>query len=412
MIERHIEKVIEKAVNHFPVVIVTGPRQVGKSTLLRNTYEPKGYSYVSLDDVANRALALNDPRTFLSMYSTPLIIDEAQKAPELFVELERIVNEARIQKGNKESSGMYILTGSTHHTLLENAEESLAGRCSIISMWPLSLSEILNRSNQPLFSNIQSVNQRSKDSNIKLDDIYEYITRGFLPLLYDDPDVDASMFYSAYVTTYLEKDLKDILKVKDELKFINFMKLLASNIGQELIYDNYSKDIGVTSVVVKTWVSALVKTGIVYLVQPYNEQSIKKRIVKRPKIYFFDTGLAAHLVGIDSPKTMIHSFMKGRFFENAAMNEIVKSFVNAGINQSIYYYRDSNNNEVDLVYVQEGKLHLVEMKAGTSFNLGDISGFKQLEQTSWKKGENAIVCTTELLSALEDNTFILPITSI
>ena len=391
---------------------MTGPRQVGKSTLLRNVYESKGYSYVSLDDVANRALAVNDPKTFFSMYSSPLIIDEAQKAPELFPELERIVNEARIQKGNKESSGMYILTGSTRHTLLENAEESLVGRCSIISMWPLSLSEILNRSNQPLFSNIQSVNQRSKDSNIKFDEFFDYIIRGFLPLLYDDPAMDISMFYSAYVSTYLEKDLKEILKVKNELKFINFMKLLASNIGQELMYENYARDIRVDKNTIKSWVSALAKTGIIYLVQPYNERSIKKRIVKRPKMYFFDTGLAAYLVGIDSSKTMIHSYMKGRFFENAAMNEIVKSFVNAGINQSIYYYRDSNNNEVDLVYVQEGKLHLVEMKAGTSFNLGDIYGFKQLEQTSWKKGENAIVCTTELLSALEDNTFILPITSI
>lgn len=412
MIKRHIEKEIEEARQHFPVVLLTGPRQVGKSTLLVNTYSNKGYEYVSLDDAGTKALACNDPETFLSIHKTPLIIDEAQRAPELFPVIEKIVNESRLKNGNKKSSGMYILTGSTKHSLLDRAEESLAGRCAIISMWPLSLSEILNRENLPFLSDISKVDIRSKQSKIKYDDIFKYIVRGFLPLLYDDKKIKSSTFYSAYITTYLEKDIKDILEVRNEVTFINFLKLLASNIGQELTYEDYSTDIGINIRTIKNWLDALNKTGIIYFVQPYNENSIKKRIIKRPKMYFFDTGLAAHLVGIDSEETLIRSFMKGRFLENAAINEIRKSFINSGINQELYYYRDSNRNEVDLVYVKGGKLHLVEIKSGTSFNMSDVSSFKQLNETKWIKGENAIVSTSNSLSSLDKNLYIIPIASI
>lgn len=412
MINRHIKTQINEAIKHFPVVIVMGPRQVGKSTLLYNEFVKSGYNYVSLDDISERNLAINSPKTFLDNNPCPLIIDEAQKAPELFDEIEKNINQVRLKKGNKAAAGMYIISGSTRHMLLEKAEESLAGRCAIISMFPLSIAEIYKNNNHSFLSDLSEINKRTKKTGLELDKIYKLIIKGFLPFLYDDKKANTSLFYSSYINTYLEKDLRDILDISDELKFINFFKLLASNVSQELVYDNYSKDIGVDSKTIKAWISALVKTGVVYLIEPYNENSIKKRIVKRPKLYFFDTGLVCHLLGIDSEKTLINSFLKGRIFENAAINEIKKSFINNGINQTLYYYRDSNKNEIDLVYVNDGKLNRIEIKAGTNFSMSDVSSFKQLDATKWKIGNKAIVCTIDKLSAIDNNVYLIPISSI
>ena len=412
MINRHILKVIENTRQHFPCVLLTGPRQVGKSTLLSHAYAGKGYGYVSLDDNLEKNLAKSDPRTFLSIHPYPLIIDEAQKAPELFSELERIINQRRLEVGNKEASGMYILTGSTRAQLLEAAEESLAGRVGIISMWPLSLSEIMSRNNQLFGLDIGTIGSRAVNSEISTDTIFEYVVRGALPQLYDDPETPTDVFFSSYISTYLEKDLREILNVSDEIKFMNFLRLLASNIGQELVYENYANQVGVKANTIKAWISALEKTGIIYLLYPYNEESIAKRIIKRPKMYFFDTGLAAYLVGITDSRTLTRSFMKGRFFENFAMNEVRKTFDNEGIHQLFYYYRDSNQNEIDLVYIKDGEMHLADMKAGTEFNASDTSSFKQLASTRFVKGNNYIICTADRLSMINDGTFIIPITGI
>ena len=190
------------------------------------------------------------------------------------------------------------------------------------------------------------------------------------------------------------------------------MRILASNTGQELIYDTYAKELGIEIKTVKSWISALSKTGIIYLVHPYHEHSIVKRIVKRPKLYFFDTGLASYLSGIDTSRTLLRSFLKGRFFESFAMNEIRKSFRSEGLNPEFYYYRDNNRNEIDLVYIRDGEIHRVEMKSGTRFAIGDVKGFKQLDHSDFIKGANAIVCTADKLSALSDGTLIIPISSI
>lgn len=412
MIPRIIIETIENARQHFPCVLVTGPRQVGKSTLIRNTYERNGYNYVSLDDTLEKNLAIGDPRTFLTIHPWPVVIDEAQKAPELFPEIERIINEHRSKKGNKASSGMFIITGSSRHQLLEKAEESLAGRVGIVNMDALSISEIMRRENIPFLTDISKIASRKADASFEFENIFNYVIKGSLPQLYDDPDTPKDIFFSSYISTYIEKDLREILDVKDEIKFVNFMRLLASNTGQELIYDNYAKEIGIDATTVKIWVSVLNKTGIIYLLQPYNEQSIKKRIVKRPKLYFFDTGLAAYLAGIDSSNTLVRSFLKGRFFETYVINEIRRSFQNEGINIDYYYYRDNNQNEVDLVYIRDGEIHLVEIKSGTSFTLSAVKGFKQLDNTAFIKGKNAIVCTADKLSALPEGTLLIPVSTI
>lgn len=411
MISRSIYEILEKTRAHFPCVILSGPRQVGKSTFLRNVYEGKGYDYVSLDDSMERGLAIGDPTTFLSIHKWPLIIDEAQKAPELFPEIEKLINEERSKKGNKAASGMFILSGSTRHTLLEEAEESLAGRVGIINMMPLSISEILNRKNLMFLSDVSKIKNRYCE-RMSFDNIFDYIVKGQLPQLYDDPDTPRSVFYSSYITTYMQKDLKDLLEVRDELKFINFLKLLASNTGEELTYEIYSKNIGIDSKTVKAWISALYKTGIINIVQPYNENSITKRIVKRPKMYFFDTGLAAYLAGIDSSETLKKSFLKGRFFETFVFNEIEKTFKNEGVDLEFNYYRDNNQNEIDLVYVYKGELIRCEIKSGTNFNVSDVKGFSQLDNSKFIHGKRVLVCTCDKLSALNDGTLLMPVTTI
>ena len=206
--------------------------------------------------------------------------------------------------------------------------------------------------------------------------------------------------------------MRDILTVSDEFKFINFLRLLASNTGEELVYDNYAKQVGIATNTVKTWVAALVKTAIIYLVQPYNEESIVKRIVKRPKMYFFDTGLAAYLCGIDSSETLERSFLKGRFFETFVIYEIRKSFMNCGIMQNLFYYRDTDQNEIDLVLVRNGKLSCIEIKSGQNFNASNTKGFKKLEASKLEHGKNAIICTADKISIISDGTLILPISSI
>lgn len=412
MIEREIEKVIKDAIKHYPITLVTGPRQIGKSTLLFNKFLKMGYHYISLDDSLELSLAVSDPRSFLEINKAPLIIDEAQKAPMLFVELERIVNDSRLKKGNIESNGIYILSGSQRTDLLNKAKESLSGRVAIIDMNNLSINEIFSRDSIPFSIDLKNLSTRSQNLKIEENKIFELIYRGFFPVLYDDKDLNPQLYYSSYLTTYLEKDLKEIIGISDEVKFINFLKILASNTGQELIYDNYAKQVGVVINTIKSWFSALIKTGIIYLVQPYNENSIVKRVVKRPKVYFFDTGFAAYLCGIDSRETLQNSFLKGRFFETFVFNEIRKSYLNNGEMQDLYYYRDTEQNEIDLILLRKGIISCIEIKSGQSFNLSDTKAFKILENTKYIKGKNAIICNADKISMLEDGTFIVPVTSI
>lgn len=410
MYKRSIEKTILESLKHYPILLLSGPRQVGKSTLLYNLLTNKGYSYVSLDDQLELMMAKNDPRTFLASHPTPLIIDEAQKASELFIELERIVNEKRLKEGDSKANGMYVLSGSQRKQLIDDSKESLAGRVCILDMTNFSLSEIYSRNNIPFSLDVTNINSRILKLNE--DEIYKLIFRGFFPALYNDKDQNINLFYSSYLSTYLSRDLKEITEIQDEVKFYSFLKLLASNTGEELIYDNYSKQIGVATNTIKNWISTLIRTQIIYLVEPYNENSITKRIVKRPKMYFFDTGLACFLTGIDSYSTLKNSFLKGRFFETFVMNEIKKTYINEGININLYYYRDTNQNEVDLILIKNGMLSCIEIKSGQSFNVSDSKNFKQLNQTKLIRGNNAIICSIDKLSILNDGTYLIPVTSI
>lgn len=412
MYDRTILAQIKTSLNHFPVTILSGPRQVGKSTEVYNHIRPLGFSYVTLDNRAELMTAKNDPEQFLHNHPAPLIVDECQRAKELFPVIEEIVNKTRLEKGTRAANGMYVLSGSSSKALLENAKESLAGRANILKMSPLSMREIHKSLDTPFEIDKIISAERASDYSISEPELLEYIVRGMMPQLHDDPDTPRDQFFSDYIETYLNKDLPEVLNVKDDLKFENFLMLLASNTGEELVYDNYAKQIGISSPTVKEWVSSLAKTGIIWLVKPYNDQSIVKRVVKRPKMYFFDTGLACYEAGIRDAETLSRSFMKGRFVETYIANEIRKSYMNNGVDQPIYYYRDNQKNEVDLVIPRNGILKLIECKSGSRFNVSDTKSFSCLDSAQLERKTDALICTAEKPYSIAKNIIVLPVSAI
>lgn len=410
MISRNIYEKIISSIENKPVTLITGARQVGKSTLCFQLEKEKKFNYVSLDNPRERQTAKKDPELFLQLHPYPLIIDEVQYAPELFEIIEQIVNEKK--KKDTENYGMYVLTGSQAYALMENVTQSLAGRVSIIHMNPLSMSEIRNKSEEPFQIDLVKNQNRINQYQITIDDLYRTIVRGFYPELYANTNLDTQQFYSDYVDTYLNRDVSQMIQINNKLKFQNFLEILASLTGQELIYDNLAKQVGVDKNTIQSWISILIAGDIIYLLQSYNEFSIVKRVVKRPKIYFCDTGLACFLTRLSNPKTLQSSFFAGAFVETYIVNEIRKSYLNSGKIANFYYYRDSNQNEIDLIILYDGELTLIECKAGISYDKKSISGFKQMEQSKYKIKGKCILCATNTIYPLTSDAYALPISCI
>ena len=411
MIRRTIYKEILKTINNKAVTVITGARQVGKTTLCGLIEKELGFGYVSLADPLVRNAAKNDPSEFLSLHPAPYIIDEIQKAPELFDYLEGVVD-AQIKKGNKK--GLYVLTGSQAYKLMKGVSESMSGRVGLISMEPLSLSEINDKEEEPFEVNIESILNRCKKYMIDSNNLYKYITRGFYPELYDNEKLSSSMFYSDYVATYLERDVSDFINLKDKQKFINLMTILASLTGQELIYENLAKEVAVDKKTIQSWISVLIAGNIIHLLEPYYENSVTKRVIKRPKIYFSDTGLACYLARVNSAETLKNSYLKGHMVETYIVNEIIKSYKNnhRDVDASFYYYRTFEKDEIDLIILLDGQLTLLECKSGEKYGKDDIKAFDDLKNTEYKLGKNAIICTTHTIYPIGDNAYALPISSI
>ena len=409
MFNRHIYNQILDSIKSKPVTLITGARQVGKSTIAFE-FEKIGFSYVSLDSSREREMARKDPELFLELHPWPLIIDEVQRAPELFNVIEEIVNkEKRVRIDNY---GMFILTGSQMYRLMNGITESLAGRVSIIHMMPLSRNEILDR-DEPVFNfDIKNIQKRAKLNPLQPIQLFNDIVKGFYPELYSNTRLNVQKFYSDYVETYIERDVSEMINVKDKLQFRRFMELIASLTGEELVVDNIAKIIGVDKKTITAWLSVLIAGDIVYLLEPYNELSISKRIVKRPKLYFTDTGLACYLAKLTSGDILQASTFSGRFVETYIINEIKKSYLNNGVEPNFYYYRDNNMNEIDLVIIADGKLHRVECKSGINFNNSSVKGFKQLDKTEYQIGAKAIICNTDSVYPLDDNVYVLPLAGI
>lgn len=411
MIKRTVYPEIIKTINNKAVTVITGARQVGKTTLCGLIEKELGFDYVSLADPLVRNSAKNDPAEFLSLHPAPLIIDEIQKAPELFEYLEGVVDDY-IKSGRKK--GLYVLTGSQAYRLMKGVTESMSGRVGLISMEPLSMSEINNVPELPFEIDINRINERCHKYIIDSNSLYKHIVRGFYPELYDNNNLETGSFYSDYVITYLDRDVSDLISLKDKQKFINFMTILASLTGQELIYDNLAKEIGVDVKTIQSWISVLVAGNIIHLLQPYYEESITKRVVKRPKIYFSDTGLACYLARVNTPDTLKNSYLKGHMVETYIINEIIKSYKNnhKDVNASFYYFRTFDKDEIDLIILNDGKLSLIECKSGETYKKDDAEVFKKFKSRNMTFTKNAIVCTTHVIYSIDENSYALPITAI
>lgn len=411
MIARTIFKEILSSIDEKPVTIVTGARQVGKTTLVCQLEKLRGFSYVTLANPILQEAAKADPAGFLSLHPAPLIIDEVQKVPSLFGYLESEVDEKKRQ-GKK--TGLYILTGSEAYKLLSGITESMRGRVSFIHMSPLSLSEIKEREEKPFKVDIKENAKRASSLKLQTLDIYDYIVRGFYPELYDNKRLNPSIFYADYLESYLAKDVSDIIDIKNKSKFLNLLMLLASLSGEELNYSSLSKAIGADTKTIQNWISVLIAGDIIFLLQPYNENSLTKQIVKRPKIYFCDTGLACFLAKVGSKETLIASYLQGRMMETFIVNEIIKSYKNNRGEKaaSFYYYRDSSQHEIDFIILEDGKLNLLECKAGEQYSSKDIASFKELSKSKFEIVGKAIICTTKEPYPLGEGAYALPISSI
>jgi len=410
MIDRTIFKAIERSITQRPVTLITGARQVGKTTLCRELISSHGYKYVTLADHSERLSAANDPEMFLRIHGTPLIIDEVQYAPVLFDHIESAVDKAKFETGSNE--GMYVLTGSQAYELMEGVTQSMAGRVSVIRMSPLSMSEIYSRAEIPFRVDPETNIKRSMELVLNIDDVYEMIVRGQYPELYDKKDIKTREFYSDYSDSYVARDVSQMISLKDKAKFNDFMELMASLTGQELVYNNIANTLGVNIKTIQSWVSILVAGDIIHLVQSYSERSTAKRIVKRPKIYFCDTGLACYLARVTDANTLKAGYLRGPMVETFIVNEILKSYKNNREGAGFFYYRDSQMNEIDLIIQTDGKLSLIECKSGMKYDASAVKAFGRMGTSDYENGGSCLICLTDKAYPLKEEVYALPLTAI
>ena len=370
MIKRHLQTVLKKSAGMFPVLTLTGPRQSGKTTLAKVTF--KKAHYVSLEDPAQRNLALEDPRGFLGQFgSEQVILDEVQRTPELFSYIQGIVDENNIP-------GQYILTGSQNFLLLEKISQSLAGRCAIHYLLPFSRMELIGA--KPLdLENLENLSRQSRNKKSEISsDFFETLWTGGYPRIYDK-HIPPQQWLANYTLTYIERDVRSIVNVSDLETFKRFLRLCAGRTGQILNLQSLGNDCGVDSKTVKRWLSILETSFVIKLLRPYYK-NFSKRLIKSPKLYFIDSGLLCYLLGIRKPEELIIHSSRGAIFESWIISELFKNYYHTGKQPAMYYYRDSNNNEIDLILENGQKVVPIEIKSSQTIN---SEFFKGLEY--WRK---------------------------
>lgn len=372
---------------HFPVLMLTGPRQVGKTTLLETCAEPERH-YVTLDDIQQRELAQNDPQLFLKTHQAPLMIDEVQYAPQLFSAIKLRVDQ---QKQN----GLYWLTGSQKFHLMRGIHESLAGRVGILDLLGFSRAEMTGRFDQvmPFLPTEQWLAHYRKQpqKSGSLQEIYETIWLGSYPKLYDAPGISRDIFYRSYLQTYINRDVRDLLHISNETLFARFVRVVAARTGQLLNYADLARDADIDQKTVKSWLSVLETSGLIYLLQPYYG-NITKRMIKAPKLYFLDTGLCSYLTQWPTSAALESGAMSGAILETFLLTEILKSYWHLGQEPYFYYYRDQDQKEIDLVIEQGDTLYPVEFKKTASPAIHAAKSFHLLEKFQKKVGMGAVFC--------------------
>ncbi|MCL2831805.1 MAG: ATP-binding protein [Treponema sp.] len=402
-INRTLDKVIRQAADFFPAVIVTGPRQAGKTTVLENYILKKG-NYVSLDTLETRELARTDPGRFLERYSAPLMIDEIQYAPQLLPYIKNIVD-------REKKKGMYFLTGSQQFNLMANITESLAGRACILNLQGFSQAEKNNMSDSAPFLPLEKMLKQKENTSVKSKDIFHRIWKGSYPALVNDDDKNWNLFYDSYIQTYLERDVRQITKISDEMLFLNFIRVLAGRTSQLLNYAGIANEIGINETTIKSWVSILQTSGLIYLLRPYSN-NLTNRVIKTPKVYFLDTGLACSLTKWNTPEALENGAFSGPILETYVVSEIIKSYWHNGRTPAIYFYRDKDGKEIDLILEENGILYPLEIKQKTNPNTGDSVNFSILSAFKKKTAPGGVLCLAPEWLPLGKNDFVIPVSYI
>lgn len=401
-IKRDIEEKIISLSKEYACILITGPRQVGKTTVLRQLMTEER-EYVTLDDMEERSLAKRDPAMFLQMHSTPIMIDEVQYAPELFSYIK-----IEIDKGA--APGTFWLTGSQAFKLMGLAQESLAGRVAILHMSSLSQHEVYGSGKSMPFSlDLKALKAREKtNAPADITAIYTRIWNGSMPGLVSGKFSDRDVFYSSYLQTYIERDVKEQVQLADPLLFSDFVRAAACRAGQMLNVHDIAQDVGVSDDTAKRWLQVLEKSDVIFFLRPYSN-NLLKRTVKTPKLYFFDTGLVAYLTRYSSPEILANGAINGAILENFVVAELLKSYHNNAKECLLWYYRDSNSNEIDMVIESDGALHPLEIKRSANPGNELIQAFHLLDKASVPRGTGAIICMRPKLSAINSENYIVPI---
>lgn len=402
-IKRMAEDKFKKLSDFFPVVLVSGPRQIGKKTMLKHLSENENRTYVSLDDLNIRALAKSDPKLFFQTYKTPILIDEAQFAPNLFTYI-------KIMADKNKQAGEFWLTGSQSYEITKNISESLAGRIGIMNMYSFTQQEIL-KSNRQIptnfsFDNLQKLN--GKYDNLEINDVFENIFSGGMPKIIGEDELTRSSYFYSYINSYLMRDAMELGKISDSVKFHKFLIACASQVANVVNYANLANASDISQPTAKEWLETLQGMGIVYLIQPYFNNSLK-RLTKSPKLYFYDTGLCSYLAKIPSKDSLQVSNFAGAYFENYVINQFVIKYGLIAHAPNIYYYRDTDQNEVDVLLEDFDGITPLEIKLSASPNNRDIGKFKILDKIGKPIKNGGIICLIDNLLPVTDKHCFIPV---
>ena len=405
LIERDLKSKIIELNKEYSAILITGARQVGKSTLFKNIMEEihADREIVTLDDLEERALAKKDPAMFLQIHEPPVMIDEVQYAPELFSYIKIAIDRGA-------SPGSFWLTGSQAFKLMELAQESLAGRVAILRLSPLSQHEAYgNGEDSPFNVRLDDIKDRRKThAPAAMDEIYKRIWNGGMPGLISGKFTDRDVYYSSYIQTYIERDVSELIRGVDKFLFQDFIRSAASRVGEVMNLHAIASDVGINDDTAKRWLQVLEKSDVITLLRPYSNNALH-RTIKAPKLYFFDTGLVAYLTKYSSPEILANGALAGHILENYVVTEIIKSYKNAAKDCLFWYYRDKDNKEIDMILESDGELHPIEIKRSVNPGTEIAGAFKVLDKATVPRGTGAIICMREELSAIDSNTLIVPI---
>jgi len=406
MFERTISKVIKEFSKSFRVILLTGQRQVGKTTLLENLEKDKR-KYVTLDNPRFRTLAQNDPELFLAENLPPVLIDEVQYAPNLFPYIKMYVDTHKDQKG------AFWLTGSQRFSLMKGVSESLAGRIVILELLGFSYREKIKLpfSGKPFIPEIQNPVPRKSENKIKplkFNELYRHIWEGSLPEPIADKKINREAFYSSYIQSYIERDVRDFHNVQKPIQFYNFISAVAARTGNLVNYNKLANDTGIDLKTAQAWMGILERSGIVYLLQPYSPNATS-RIIKTPKVYFLDTGLCAYLCRWETPETLYAGAMDGAILETWCLGQILKSYWNNGIDPLIYFYRDTDQKEIDFIIEKNMTLYPIEVKKTAMTEERDTKNFYVLSKLGKKIGTGAVLCLSGIRLPINRDVVSIPV---